>query len=272
MQHHASGPQALRVLNIRETSRADCPTDQSVGYRSTGHRTAPGWPPPPPAQDCSVPYAPQFAAPSDHEVDGSVATPALPKVRSPYDRGPDEQVNRKASIPFLLVHVAAVIGPLVFGVTTKAMIVFVVMVWGREWFITAGYHRYFAHRAYKTEPGVPALPRRRRRQLRPEGAAVVGRPPPRPPPLQRHRARHPLAAAGLLVEPRGLDPLRQVRRDPDRAHPGLRQVPRAALGRQVERPVPVDGRPSPASSSPAGRACSSGSSSAPSCSGTTRSS
>ena len=53
-----------------------------------------------------MPYAPQLAAPSDHEVDGSVATLALPKVRSPYDRGPDEQVNRKASIPFLLVHVA----------------------------------------------------------------------------------------------------------------------------------------------------------------------
>ena len=54
-----------------------------------------------------MPYAPQLAAPSDHEVDGSVATLALPKVRSPYDRGPDEKVNRKASIPFLLVHVAA---------------------------------------------------------------------------------------------------------------------------------------------------------------------
>ena len=105
---------------------------------------------PSPRQDCSVPYAPQLAAPSDHEVDGSVATLALPKVRSPYDRGPDEKVNRKASIPFLLVHVAAVVGPLVFGVTTKAMIAFVVMVWGREWFITAGYHRYFAHRAYRT--------------------------------------------------------------------------------------------------------------------------
>jgi stearoyl-CoA desaturase (delta-9 desaturase) len=74
----------------------------------------------------------------------------LPKVRAPYDRTPDEHVNWKASIPFLLVHVLAVAGTLWFGITLKSLILFVVLVWGRVWFITAGYHRYFAHRTYKT--------------------------------------------------------------------------------------------------------------------------
>jgi len=38
----------------------------------------------------------------------------------------------------------------VFGITPIALALFVVMVWGRIWFITAGYHRYFAHRSYRT--------------------------------------------------------------------------------------------------------------------------
>jgi stearoyl-CoA desaturase (delta-9 desaturase) len=59
-------------------------------------------------------------------------------------------MNVKASIPFWLIHVLAVVGTIAFGVTPRALIVFLVMVWGREWFITAGYHRYFAHRSYKT--------------------------------------------------------------------------------------------------------------------------
>ena len=96
-----------------------------------------------------MPNAPQLTAPADPTVAAGLAA-ALPKVRSPYDRGPDEKINRKASIPFFLVHVAAVVGPLVFGVSVRAVVVFLLMVWGREWFITAGYHRYFAHRAYKT--------------------------------------------------------------------------------------------------------------------------
>nr|WP_249420075.1 acyl-CoA desaturase [Rhabdothermincola salaria] len=49
-----------------------------------------------------------------------------------------------------MVHVIAVAGTLAFGITLKALVLFVVLVWGRTFFITAGYHRYFAHRAYKT--------------------------------------------------------------------------------------------------------------------------
>jgi stearoyl-CoA desaturase (delta-9 desaturase) len=96
-----------------------------------------------------VPITPQPPADTEPQP-GAVATLERGEVRSPYDRGPDERVNRKASIPFFLVHVLALIGPFVFGVSARAVVVFLVMVWGREWFITAGYHRYFAHRAYKT--------------------------------------------------------------------------------------------------------------------------
>jgi len=67
-----------------------------------------------------------------------------------FERGPDERVNRAASIPFALVHVLAVVGTLWFGVTGRALIVFAVLYVGRIWFITAGYHRYFAHRSYRT--------------------------------------------------------------------------------------------------------------------------
>lgn len=67
-----------------------------------------------------------------------------------YTRGPDEQVNWVASIPFLAFHVVAVVGPFISGVTFRAMVLFLFMVFGRLFFITAGYHRYFAHRSYRT--------------------------------------------------------------------------------------------------------------------------
>lgn len=76
--------------------------------------------------------------------------PRRTRVGGAYERGPDERINRVSSIPFWLVHVLAVAGTIMFGITPRALLVFVVMVWGREWFITAGYHRYFAHRSYRT--------------------------------------------------------------------------------------------------------------------------
>ena len=96
-----------------------------------------------------MPDSPQTPAALEREL-AAVSVMERAEVRSPYDRAPDERVNWKASIPFLLVHVLALVGPFIFGVSAKAVLVFLVMVWGREWFITAGYHRYFAHRAYKT--------------------------------------------------------------------------------------------------------------------------
>ena len=126
--------------------------------------------------------------------------------------------------------------------TTKAMIAFVVMVWGRSGSSPPG-----------TTGTSPTGPTRR------TGPSSSSSPSAAPRCAQKgplwwagnHREHHRYSDTeldihsplrGLLVEPRRLDPLRQVRRDPDRPHPRLRQVPRAAVRRQVERPVPVDGR------------------------------
>ena len=65
------------------------------------------------------------------------------------ERDADERVNWPASIPFFLVHLACLLA-LVTGVTAKALILCAVLYFGRMWFITAGYHRYFSHRSYKT--------------------------------------------------------------------------------------------------------------------------
>ena len=62
----------------------------------------------------------------------------------------------------------------------------------------------------------------------------MGRPPPRsPPPLGRPGGRALAARAGLLVEPRRVDPRAPLRRDEARAREGLRLLPRAALARPV---------------------------------------
>lgn len=70
--------------------------------------------------------------------------------RSAFERPADEKVNWVSSIPFLAFHVVALVGTIMFGITPIALALFLFMVWGRIWFITAGYHRYFAHRSYRT--------------------------------------------------------------------------------------------------------------------------
>ncbi len=70
--------------------------------------------------------------------------------RSAFERPADEKVNWVSSIPFLAFHVVALVGTIMFGITPIALVLFLFMVWGRIWFITAGYHRYFAHRSYRT--------------------------------------------------------------------------------------------------------------------------
>ncbi len=52
-------------------------------------------------------------------------------------------------IPFLLVHVA-VLAAFWTGVTWQAVVCGLVLFWVRMFAITAGYHRYFAHRTFKT--------------------------------------------------------------------------------------------------------------------------
>ena len=59
-----------------------------------------------------------------------------------------EQTIRLATIPFFIAHLVPLLA-FVTGVSLRAIVLFVVLYVVRAFFITAGYHRYFAHRAYR---------------------------------------------------------------------------------------------------------------------------
>jgi stearoyl-CoA desaturase (Delta-9 desaturase) len=63
-------------------------------------------------------------------------------------RAPSERVNVRSSIPFFLLQLLPLLA-FVTGVTSTALALLAVTFFGRMFFITAGYHRYFAHRSYK---------------------------------------------------------------------------------------------------------------------------
>ncbi len=63
--------------------------------------------------------------------------------------GPDEKVNWITSIPFLFVHAAA-LGAFFVGFKWYYPVVALALYYVRMFGITAGYHRYFSHRSYKT--------------------------------------------------------------------------------------------------------------------------
>ena len=66
-----------------------------------------------------------------------------------HDHAPHDDIVYPAAIPFLLVHLAT-LGAIWTGVPAKAVWVAVALYIIRMWAITAGYHRYFSHRSYKT--------------------------------------------------------------------------------------------------------------------------
>src|SRR5438874_3167884 len=68
---------------------------------------------------------------------------AIPDVRRP-----DERLNWVTSIPFFLVHLVC-LAAIFTGVPARALILCGVLYVVRMFFITAGYHRYFAHRSYR---------------------------------------------------------------------------------------------------------------------------
>ncbi|MCE7883766.1 MAG: acyl-CoA desaturase [Actinobacteria bacterium ATB1] len=72
------------------------------------------------------------------------------------ERAPDEKVNWATSIPFILIHVLA-FGWIFTGVTVEAAILCFVNYYVRVFFITAGYHRYFSHKAFKASRPVAFL-------------------------------------------------------------------------------------------------------------------
>lgn len=54
------------------------------------------------------------------------------------------------SIPFWAVHVVALSGVLVLGFSWSGLLLAVALYYLRMFFLTAGYHRYFAHRTFST--------------------------------------------------------------------------------------------------------------------------
>jgi stearoyl-CoA desaturase (Delta-9 desaturase) len=67
---------------------------------------------------------------------------------------PDQPVSEvdivyPSTATFLSVHVAC-LAALITGVTRQALILAIVLYWARIFSIGAGYHRYFAHRSFKT--------------------------------------------------------------------------------------------------------------------------
>jgi stearoyl-CoA desaturase (Delta-9 desaturase) len=54
-----------------------------------------------------------------------------------------------ATIPFVLVHLSA-FAAIWTGITLQAVALGVVLYWARMWAVTAGYHRYFSHRSFRT--------------------------------------------------------------------------------------------------------------------------
>jgi stearoyl-CoA desaturase (delta-9 desaturase) len=54
------------------------------------------------------------------------------------------------SIPFWVVHVAALGGVVALGFSWWGLVMAVALYYARMFFLTAGYHRYFAHRSYST--------------------------------------------------------------------------------------------------------------------------
>ena len=72
----------------------------------------------------------------------------MPATLPPITRTPDERVNWVSSIPFLLVHVAC-FAVFFTGITTTSLVLLAVMFFGRSFFVTAAYHRYFSHKAYR---------------------------------------------------------------------------------------------------------------------------
>ncbi len=66
----------------------------------------------------------------------------------PHDEAHNDIVY-PAAIPFVLVHLSLV-GIFWTGFTTQAVVMCVVLYLVRMWALTAGFHRYFSHRSYKT--------------------------------------------------------------------------------------------------------------------------
>ena len=77
----------------------------------------------------------------------------MTRLPTPRDR---HGVAVRSSAPFLVAH-AVPLAALASGISTKAVVLAGVLFVTRMWFITAGYHRYFAHRSFETSRPLQAV-------------------------------------------------------------------------------------------------------------------
>jgi stearoyl-CoA desaturase (delta-9 desaturase) len=68
--------------------------------------------------------------------------------RDPSTWAPNEHINRRSSIPFILLHFLPLLA-IFTGVTWRAVWLGVILYFVRMLAITGGYHRYFSHRSYR---------------------------------------------------------------------------------------------------------------------------
>ena len=54
------------------------------------------------------------------------------------------------TVPFWSVHIAAIVGVILLGWSFSGLAIAIGSYYARMFFVTAGHHRYFSHRAYKT--------------------------------------------------------------------------------------------------------------------------
>jgi stearoyl-CoA desaturase (delta-9 desaturase) len=69
---------------------------------------------------------------------------------TPVVRDTDERLDPVTSIPFIAVHLAAFLGVFLVGFRWWYPLLAVGAYFVRMFFVTAGYHRYFSHRSFKT--------------------------------------------------------------------------------------------------------------------------
>ena len=62
----------------------------------------------------------------------------------------DRRVRVLKVFPFVAVHVAAVAGVALLGWSWRGLALAVGLYYLRMFFVTAGYHRYFSHRTFRT--------------------------------------------------------------------------------------------------------------------------
>ncbi len=68
---------------------------------------------------------------------------------SHHDHQHHDDIIYPEAIPFLLVHLAC-LAAFWTGITREAVVIGIVLYVVRMWAITAGFHRYFSHRSFKT--------------------------------------------------------------------------------------------------------------------------